>query len=290
MTTEISGRSKQTKKIGIIGMVGNLFLFIIKIVISLITKSQSMLADSINSATDILSSLMTFVGGKISGNNSDANHNYGYGKAEYVFSLIISLIMGYLAIKISAEGVTSLVEHNIFEFSYGLVIVCLITICTKFFLYKHTIKIGKETENILILANASDHKSDMLVTASVLVGVLAANLGIYWLDGVVAICIALKILFDATRIFTESYAVLIDKSMSETELNKIHEIIKSFENIDHIDKVTSKAAGKSFVVIIKVSVDGNMTVNESHEIAGKLKAEVMKLKDIYDVVVHINPV
>ena len=130
----------------------------------------------------------------------------------------------------------------------------------------------------------------MLVTASVLVGVLAANLGIYWLDGVVAICIALKILFDATRIFTESYAVLIDKSMSETELNKIHEIIKSFENIDHVDKVTSKAAGKSFVVIIKVSVDGNMTVNESHEIAGKLKAEVMKLKDIYDVVVHINPV
>ena len=104
MTTEITGRSKQTKKIGILGIVGNLFLFIIKIVISMITKSQSMLADSINSATDILSSLMTFVGGKISGNSSDASHNYGYGKAEYVFSLIISLIMGYLAIKISVDG------------------------------------------------------------------------------------------------------------------------------------------------------------------------------------------
>lgn len=290
MSSNIINRSKQTKKVGIIGIVGNLFLFVIKIFISLLTKSQSMLADSINSATDILSSLMTFIGGKISGNSSDANHNYGYGKAEYVFSLIISLIMGYLAIKISIDGVSSLVNGNEFVFSYGLIIVCLMTICIKFFMYIYTNKIGKETENILILANAGDHKSDILVTTSVLVGVIAALFGVFWLDGVIAIIIALKILIDATRIFVESYSVLIDKSMSESDLEKINDIIKTFKNIDHVDKVTSKAAGKSFVVIIKVSVDGNMTVNESHEIAGKLKAEVMKLKDIYDVVVHINPV
>ncbi len=290
MSSNIIDRSKQTKKVGIIGIVGNLFLFVIKIFISLLTKSQSMLADSVNSATDILSSLMTFIGGKISGNSSDANHNYGYGKAEYVFSLIISLIMGYLAIKISIDGVTSLVNGNEFTFSYGLIAVGLLTICIKFFMYIYTNKIGKETENILILANAGDHKSDILVTTSVLIGVIAALFGVFWLDGVIAIIIALKILLDATRIFVESYSVLIDKSMSESDLEKINDIIKAFKNIDHVDKVTSKAAGKSFVVIIKVSVDGNMTVNESHEIAGKLKAEVMKLKDIYDVVVHINPV
>ncbi len=290
LTNDMASRSKQTRKVGIIGIIGNLFLFVIKIAISILTKSQSMLADSINSATDILSSLMTFIGGKISGNDSDAHHNYGYGKAEYVFSLIISLIMGYLAIKIAFDGTTSLVNQKEFMFSYALVIVCVITIATKFALYMYTNKIGRETENILVLANANDHKSDMLVTASVFVGVVAGYYKIFWLDGVIAIIIAIKILFDATRIFVESYSVLIDKSMSEKDLEKINEIIKSFKNIDHIDKVTSKAAGKSFVVIIKVSVDGNMTVNESHEIAGKLKAEVMKLKDIYDVVVHVNPV
>lgn len=290
MSSNIVDRSKQTKRVGIIGIIGNLFLFVIKIFISLLTKSQSMLADSINSATDILSSLMTFIGGKISGNSSDANHNYGYGKAEYVFSLIISLIMGYLAIKISIDGVSSLVNGNEFTFSYGLIAVCLMTIFIKFFMYMYTNKIGKETENILILANAGDHKSDILVTSSVLIGVIAALFKIFWLDGIIAILIAFKILLDAARIFVESYSVLIDKSMAEADLEKINDIIKTFKNIDHIDKVTSKAAGKSFVVIIKVSVDGNMTVNESHEIAGKLKAEVMKLKDIYDVVVHINPV
>ena len=77
--------------------------------------------------------------------------------------------------------------------------------------------------------------------------------------------------------------------MSEEEIGKIKDIIKTYEKIDHIDKVTSKAVGNSFIVIVKVSVDGNMTVNESHEIVGKLKAEILEQKNVYDVIVHVNP-
>ena len=88
----------------------------------------------------------------------------------------------------------------------------------------------------------------------------------------------------------QSYDVLLDKSMSEKEIEEIKEIIKAYEKIDHIDKVTSKAVGNSFVVIIKVSVDGKMTVSESHDIVGKMKAEVLKKKGVYDVIVHVNPV
>lgn len=283
-------RGKETEKVGLIGIVGNIFLFILKIIVALTSKSQSMLADSINSGTDILSSIMTFVGGRISQNASDEQHNYGYGKAEYVFSLIISLIMGYLAVKVLIEGAKSLIFQSEFEFSYALIVVCLTTIITKLGLYIYTNKIGKNSENILVLANSEDHKNDVLITTSVLVGVLASKCGIYFLDGLIAILIACKILIEAIKFFMTSYTVLIDKSISESKLEEIKEIIKSFKSIDHIDKITSKAAGKSFVIIIKVSVDGNMTVNESHDIAGKLKARVMELKDVYDVIVHINPV
>ena len=108
----------------------------IKIFIALLSKSQAMLADSVNSATDILSSIMTYVGGKISQNASDENHNYGYGKAEYVFSLLISVVMGYLAITVAINGVKNLILKEKFVFSYILVIVCLITIVTKFILYR----------------------------------------------------------------------------------------------------------------------------------------------------------
>ena len=276
MACENFNRGKETEKVGLIGIIGNLFLFVIKIFIALTSRSQALLADSVNSATDILSSIMTYIGGKISQNTSDENHNYGYGKAEYVFSLLISVVMGYLAITVAINGVKTLILKEKFVFSYVLIIVCLITIITKFILYRYTNKIGKNTENILVLANSQDHKNDVLITSSVLIGILAAKCNVYFLDGLIAVIIAGKI--------------LIDKSINETELRKIDQIIHEIPGIDHIDKITSKPAGKSFVIIIKVSVDGNMTVNESHEIAGKLKARVMELKDVYDVIVHINPV
>lgn len=290
MSIDTLKRGRETEKVGLVGIVGNIFLFVLKIIVALASKSQSMLADSVNSGTDILSSIMTFVGGRISQNASDEQHNYGYGKAEYVFSLIISMIMGYLAITVAAKGVKALIIQSQFEFSYALIGVCLITIITKIGLYIYTNNIGKQSENILVLANSQDHKNDVLITLSVLIGVVASKIDVYFLDGLIAIFIACKILIEAVKFFITSYTVLIDKSINEAKLEEIKEIIKSFENIDHIDRITSKAAGKSFVIIIKISVDGNMTVNESHDIAGKLKAKVMELKDVYDVIVHINPV
>lgn len=290
MENDAEIRSNETKKIGIIGIIGNLFLFIIKIIISIISKSQSMFADSINSASDILSSLMTYIGGKISGVPSDYNHDYGHGKAEYIFSMIISLITIYLSFTIAIKGVTSLIKQETFEFSMWLVIVCVVTIIVKSALYLYTRRKGKESENILILANAQDHINDVLVTLSVLLGVIAALFNIYWLDGIVAVGIAIRICYVGIQFFIESYKVLMDTSMSEGEKEKIYDIVKAYGEIDHIDKVTSKSVGNKYIVIVKVSVDGNMTVNESHKIAGKLKADILKIKNIYDVVVHINPV
>lgn len=282
-------KSNVIARVGLVGIMGNLFLFVIKIIIAIVSKSQAMLADSINSGTDILSSLMTLVGGKLAAEAPDKGHNYGHAKAEYVFSLIISLITGYLAIKIAWDGAVSLIDRNIFEFSWYLILVCAITMITKFFLYLYTRKVGKENDDILILANAQDHKNDILVTASVLIGVIVAVFKVYWLDGVVAICIATRIFYVAVDFFVQSYTVLIDKSMDDSEIKEIEDVIKCYEDIDHIDKITSKSTGKSFIVVVKVSVDGNMTVNESHKIAGKLKSDIMKLKNVYDVVVHINP-
>lgn len=290
LETSVDKKSNVTAKVGLVGILGNLFLFIIKMIVAVISKSQAMLADSINSGTDILSSLMTLIGGKLAAEAPDKGHNYGHAKAEYVFSLIISLIMGYLAIKIAWDGAVSLIDRNVFEISWYLILVCVITMITKFFLYIYTHKIGEKNDDILILANAQDHKNDILVTASVLVGVIAAVFKIYWLDGIIAICIATRIFYVAIDFFVQSYTVLIDRSMDDVEIKEIESIIKTYKNIDHIDRITSKSTGKSFIVIVKVSVDGNMTVNESHQIAGKLKADIMKLKNVYDVVVHINPV
>ena len=91
-------RFKAAKKASILGIVGNIFLLIIKAIVGFISHSQSMIADAFNSAGDIFSSIMTYIGNRISSKEADADHNLGHGKAEYIYSLLISITMIIMSI------------------------------------------------------------------------------------------------------------------------------------------------------------------------------------------------
>ena len=124
-------RFKEAKRASVLGIVGNLFLFIIKIVVGVISSSQAMLADAFNSASDILSSIMTYIGSKIASKEADEDHNLGHGKAEYIFSMLISITMILLGIKILWDSVIALFIKSNYEFTIWLVVVVIII-----FLYK----------------------------------------------------------------------------------------------------------------------------------------------------------
>ena len=124
-------RFAKTKLAGILGIVGNIFLLIIKGIIGLLTNSQAMIADAANSAGDIFASFMTFIGNKIASEPKDDTHNMGHGKAEYIFSMFISLSMMAIALKLLYDSIMSLINGDTFEFSWFLVIVCIITIIVK---------------------------------------------------------------------------------------------------------------------------------------------------------------
>ena len=116
-------RFKLTKIAGIYGIIGNIFLLIIKAIVGFVFKSQAMIADSFNSAGDIFASLMTFIGNKISSVPSDEDHNFGHGKAEYIFSMFIGLSMIFVAAKLFYASIKTLVLGSNLQFSWFLVLV-----------------------------------------------------------------------------------------------------------------------------------------------------------------------
>ena len=129
-----------TKKAGIYGIVGNIFLLIIKATIGFISKSQAMIADSINSAGDIFASLMTFIGNRIASIPNDEDHNLGHGKAEYIFSMFISIAMILVSAKLLYDSILTLILGSELQFSWFLIIVCIATILIKICLYLYTLK------------------------------------------------------------------------------------------------------------------------------------------------------
>ena len=284
-------RFKSTKLASIFGISGNILLMIIKGIVALLTGSQAMTADAFNSAGDIFSSLMTYIGNKISSKPSDEDHNLGHGKAEYIYSMLISISMILMAMLVLKDSFISLVKGKTYDFSVWLIVVCLTTIIVKLLLFIYTNKLYKKYNNLLVKANSKDHFNDMIITSVNLISCLLSLKGIYFLDGVVSIIISLWIMYTSIKLFIESYNVLMDKSISIETKNEVYEIIDRHKEVKKVIHFNSTPVGYKYQISFTIYVDGNMSTFDSHNIANKLEKEIIKeIEEIYLVIIHVNPI
>ena len=283
-------RFETTRRVGLLGIVGNIFLLIIKVIVGIFAKSQSMIADAANSASDIFASLMTFIGNKIASEPSDEDHNFGHGKAEYIFSLFISISMIVVSLKILYDSALSIIYKNEIIFSWWLIIVCIITIVTKLNLYLYSKNALKKFNNILLESNMKDHRNDCIVTSFTTISIILSLFGVYWVDGIVGIGISFWIFYTGIKIFIESYNVLMDKSINPETKEKIYAIIVKFDGVKEIIGMHTIPTGYKYILVLTIGVDGKMETFKSHSIADKLQKEIEDKFDVIDrVIVHVEP-
>lgn len=285
----MSESKKEVKKVGIIGIIANLFLLVLKFLGGIIFKSQGLIADAVNSFGDVFSSVVTLIGGKIAEKPEDIDHEFGHGKAEYVASFLIGIFMVIVGADTLYSSTKAAISNQSFEVSSFLLLIPIITIFVKSMLYVYVKFVAKKKHSILIEANAKDHRNDVLVSIGVLIGIIFGVSGYYFVDGIVGAIISLVIIVTGIKIAKEAYDILIDKCIDASISNELKEQIMQFEGINHIDEVKSKPTGDKHILIVKISVDPNMTVLESHTIAGMIREKMRQNDKVYDAVVHINP-
>ena len=287
----MNDRHNKAKTASILGILGNIFLLIIKGIISFTTGSKAMLADTFNSASDIFSSIMTYIGNKIASIPQDKDHNLGHGKAEYIYSLLISITMILLALTSFKDSIISLFKHNKYNYSIWLIIICIITIIVKLLLYLYTNKVSKKYNNILMKANSKDHRNDCIVTTFTLISVILSKYNIYLFDSITGIGISIWIFITGIKIFKESYDVLMDKCIDNNTKDKVLKLIKNYPDIKKIQHFNSTPVGYRYQISFTIFVDGNMSTFDSHSIADKLEDEIeQKIPEIYLTVIHVNPI
>lgn len=279
-----------TKKAGIIGIIGNIFLILIKATIGSVSGSQAMIADSINSAGDAFASVMTYIGSKVASKKQDSDHNFGHGKAEYFFSLLISISMIMVTVKLFISSVLALINGSNFRFSWWLVVVCITTIVTKFSMFIYTTYLSKKYKNLLLESSRMDHLCDCVTITFTLISVLLSLKNIYWFDSVVSMGISIWIFYTGLKLFIASFNVLMDKSMDEEQKEKLKTIIDSIKEIKGIEHFNTVPVGYKYLVSITIFVDGNLSTYESHEIADKLERELEKLDYVYATIIHVEPI
>lgn len=282
---------KEIKKASLFGVFGNLFLLLIKGIVGFISGSQAMIADAFNSASDILSSIMTFFGQRIASKPKDEDHNLGHGKAEYIYSMLISIIMIIMVFKVFKDSIVNLFTLEKATFTPWLIVVCALTIIIKIGLFLYTNRLYKKNKSLLLKANRNDHRNDCILTSLNLIACVLGYYGIYFVDSVAGIFISIWIFVVAYKIFIESYDILMDKSIDDETKEKVYEVISAHKEIKKISHFNSTPVGYMYQISFTIFVDGNLSTFDSHEIANNLEKEIdKKFPEIYLTVIHVNPI
>lgn len=284
-------KEKYIEKASILGIIGNLFLSIIKGIIGFTTNSQSMIADALNSIGDVFSSLMSYIGNKIARTPRDEDHDLGHGKAEYIYSLIISEVIILVGLNTIYKSIISIYKKEVFTPNVFLIIVCIITIITKLGLYLYTNKLYKKYNNILLEASSKDHISDIFITVSNLIAIILSFMNVLYIDGIIGILICIWLIKNGVELFIKSYNVLMDKTMDLNTKDKVLNIVKKYKDIKKIQHFNTTPVGYQYQISLTIFADGNMKTIKSHEIADKLEKEIIEnIEEVYLAVIHVNPI
>lgn len=284
-------KEKYIEKASILGIIGNLFLSIIKGIIGFTTNSQSMIADALNSIGDVFSSLMSYIGNKIARTPRDEDHDLGHGKAEYIYSLIISEVIILVGLNTIYKSIISIYKNEVLTPNVFLIIVCIITIITKLGLYLYTNNLYKKYNNILLEASSKDHISDIFITVSNLIAIILSFMNVLYIDGIIGILICIWLIKNGVELFIKSYNVLMDKTMDLNTKDKVLNIVKKYKDIKKIQHFNTTPVGYQYQISLTIFVDGNMKTIKSHEIADKLEKEIIEnIEEVYLAVIHVNPI
>ncbi|MFC0474318.1 cation diffusion facilitator family transporter [Robertmurraya beringensis] len=288
-------RFKKAEFVAIIGIIGNLVLAILKWVIGVYANSRALVADAVNSASDVAGSLAVFIGLRAAKQPPDEDHPYGHGKAESIAAIIVAVLLVLVGFEIGKSSFQAFFQPIEAPKLIALVAV-IVSIAIKEAMFRYTYKTGKKLNSDALIVTAYDHRSDVYSSLAALVGIGCAILGdklaIGWLvyaDPVAGLFVSILILKLAWKLGSESIHNALDHVLHEEDTIELRKIVESIPEVKKIDELHAREHGHYVIIDIKISVDPYITVEEGHRVGKKVKQKLMEERHVENVFVHINP-
>ncbi len=276
----------------LVGILVNLFLAIIKGVTGFLGNSYALIADAIESTTDIFTSAVVYSGLRYAARPPDAQHPYGHGKAEPLSAAFVAIMLIAAAVIITYQSIHEIITPHHAPEPFTLYILVLVVI-TKEILFRYVIKVGNKIDSIAVKVDAWHHRSDAITSFAAFVGISIALIGgegYEEADDWAALFAASIIVINATRLFLPALRELMDTSPPENiELN-IRRTASEVEGVIGLDKCRVRKMGFAFYIDLDILVDATIPVREGHDIAHKVKDKLLKSNErIANVLIHVEP-
>jgi cation diffusion facilitator family transporter len=290
--TPIAKQKTKAIKATYLSVIGNAGLAIIKGLTGYLGNSYALIADAIESTSDIFSSLLVLFGIKYASRPADKNHPYGHGRAE---PLVTFLVVGFLiasAILIAYQSIRNIqTPHNVPK-PYTLIVLGSIIIIKEIF-YRIVSKRSHETNSSSLKADAWHHRADAITSLTAFIGISIALIfgkGYETADDWAALVAAIIILYNAYHIFRPALGEIMDEQLYDDLILDIRLVSKTVTGVIDTEKCLVRKTGMTFHVDLHILVESNISVKHGHDIAHKLKEQLMKeLPQVADVLIHVEP-
>ena len=294
---KINDKKKALKiinKVAIVTIVVNLVLAVGKFLAGIFGHSTAMISDAVHSSSDVLSTLIVLVGARIAVKNEDKDHNYGHDKFESIASILLAMLLFATALALGWTGIKSIADAakggEFVKPTLAALIAAIVSIVVKEGMYWYTIYYAKNLDSQALKADAWHHRSDAFSSVAGFVGILGAMLGVYVLEGIATVLIALliiKVSYDIVKIVLRQ---LTDHAAPEELVGKIYKTINDDEDVKNVDLLKTRISGSIIYVEAEIAVDRELSIVEAHDIAQRVHDKIeTTFEEVRHIVIHVNP-
>lgn len=285
-------RHKKIIRASWVSISGNALLSVMKITVGLLAGSMAVVADGVDSASDILTSVITLITAHIMSRPPDVRYPYGYERADTIASKALSFVIFFAGAQLAISTITKLIEGGPSELpSLFAIWVIIASIIGKLLLAQYQFRIGKKTGSSMLVANARNMQSDVLISLAVLTGLLFTVIfEIPLIDTITALAVSTWIMATAVRIFFQTNRDLMDGMDDPKIYKELFSLISPIKEVYNPHGARIRKTGNKLIIDIHIEVDGTKTVTESHKISHEVEHRIREgIENVYDVIVHVEP-
>ncbi len=288
----IGKREKKIIRASQVSIAGNATLSLLKIVVGLIAGSLAVVADGVDSASDIITSLITLYTAYIIGRPPDPKFPYGYNKADTIATKVLAFIIFFAGAQLAIISFRKLLYpvDEIMPSMFAIYII-IVSVFGKLMLSVYLRKVGKSVDSAMLIANARNMQNDVVISISVLVGLVFTfifNLPV--IDTITALLVSIYIMVVAFRIFMQTNLEMMDGVEDSEIYKKIIHVVNHVDGASNPHRIRVRKMAHLYLIALDIEIDGQLPLTDAHQIAIKveesLKAEI---PNVYDVLIHTEP-
>ncbi len=275
---------------GVLGVICNGFLFVLKLIIGIMMNSIAIMSDAFNNLSDMGSSLVAVIGAKLSNLKPDKEHPFGHGRIEYISSLIVSFIIMLVGFELLKTSIDKIIHPQEIQFSLPLIIILCISVLVKVWMFSYNRYLGKKINSSVLMATASDSLNDVIATSAIILTTVINNfVNFPAIDGIVGTIVALMIMYAGFEIAKDTVGMLLGTPPSKELVQYLTSTVLATEGVvgTHDLIVHDYGPGRA-MASIHAEVPDNVDVKNA-------RTNRLSRKESFDemgilLVVHMDPI